>query len=256
MDGSSAMAATYRRLRQVGRDLNSRLLEHTSKAVLQAAGKRLGILRAGILVFPTEEHGAVLADYIIHDCREGGKNAVDRYLAASPPAPGTPEEVLLRAMRDARFSIFQVREILPGFGVRARDCLDGDEILLADFGFSQTASEGVLIAARVLPIGSFWMTTGAALPVGRQAAAEIDRNLPRIFWARRDGSAAQDRGQPGELSALVLGACLRDDSCQIAFEELDDPARVDRAPAPAAARIGRNDPCPCGSGRKFKKCCA
>ena len=24
----------------------------------------------------------------------------------------------------------------------------------------------------------------------------------------------------------------------------------------ATPRIGRNDPCPCGSGRKFKKCCA
>jgi preprotein translocase subunit SecA len=21
-------------------------------------------------------------------------------------------------------------------------------------------------------------------------------------------------------------------------------------------KVGRNDPCPCGSGRKFKKCCA
>ncbi|HEX9194067.1 MAG TPA: SEC-C metal-binding domain-containing protein [Burkholderiales bacterium] len=24
----------------------------------------------------------------------------------------------------------------------------------------------------------------------------------------------------------------------------------------ARPKIGRNDPCPCGSGRKFKKCCA
>ena len=24
----------------------------------------------------------------------------------------------------------------------------------------------------------------------------------------------------------------------------------------AEKKIGRNDPCPCGSGRKFKKCCA
>ncbi|MGB1398058.1 MAG: SEC-C metal-binding domain-containing protein, partial [Planctomycetota bacterium] len=23
----------------------------------------------------------------------------------------------------------------------------------------------------------------------------------------------------------------------------------------AAAKIGRNDPCPCGSGKKYKKCC-
>lgn len=25
--------------------------------------------------------------------------------------------------------------------------------------------------------------------------------------------------------------------------------------APDGAKIGRNDPCPCGSGKKFKKCC-
>jgi preprotein translocase subunit SecA len=25
-------------------------------------------------------------------------------------------------------------------------------------------------------------------------------------------------------------------------------------PATAAATVGRNDPCPCGSGKKYKKC--
>ena len=25
--------------------------------------------------------------------------------------------------------------------------------------------------------------------------------------------------------------------------------------SPAAAKVGRNDPCPCGSGKKYKKCC-
>ena len=27
-------------------------------------------------------------------------------------------------------------------------------------------------------------------------------------------------------------------------------------PARVALKVGRNDPCPCGSGRKFKKCCS
>ena len=27
------------------------------------------------------------------------------------------------------------------------------------------------------------------------------------------------------------------------------------APAPAPAKVGRNDPCRCGSGKKSKKCC-
>ena len=31
----------------------------------------------------------------------------------------------------------------------------------------------------------------------------------------------------------------------------DPPSRPDRA----STKVGRNDPCPCGSGKKFKKCC-
>jgi uncharacterized protein YecA (UPF0149 family) len=27
------------------------------------------------------------------------------------------------------------------------------------------------------------------------------------------------------------------------------------APIRAAKRIGRNEPCPCGSGKKYKRCC-
>jgi uncharacterized protein len=26
-------------------------------------------------------------------------------------------------------------------------------------------------------------------------------------------------------------------------------------PQPTASKIGRNDPCPCGSGKKYKRCC-
>jgi uncharacterized protein YecA (UPF0149 family) len=32
-------------------------------------------------------------------------------------------------------------------------------------------------------------------------------------------------------------------------EEEEEPE-----PAPAPAKVGRNDPCPCGSGKKYKKC--
>jgi preprotein translocase subunit SecA len=30
---------------------------------------------------------------------------------------------------------------------------------------------------------------------------------------------------------------------------------VKKAPVIAAKKAGRNDPCPCGSGKKYKKCC-
>ncbi|HET9551578.1 MAG TPA: PBPRA1643 family SWIM/SEC-C metal-binding motif protein [Anaeromyxobacteraceae bacterium] len=40
----------------------------------------------------------------------------------------------------------------------------------------------------------------------------------------------------------------------------EDVAELTRAlqppePVVAAPRVGRNDPCPCGSGKKLKKCC-
>jgi SWIM/SEC-C metal-binding protein len=40
-------------------------------------------------------------------------------------------------------------------------------------------------------------------------------------------------------------------------EDLSDLERALHPPEPvvAATKVGRNDPCPCGSGKKFKKCC-
>ena len=36
----------------------------------------------------------------------------------------------------------------------------------------------------------------------------------------------------------------------------DDGSVVKKAPVRTAAKkVGPNDPCPCGSGKKYKKCC-
>ena len=43
---------------------------------------------------------------------------------------------------------------------------------------------------------------------------------------------------------------------EIESADLDTlPEHVERAPTNDAPKVGRNDPCPCGSGKKFKKCC-
>ncbi|MBN9520940.1 SEC-C domain-containing protein [bacterium] len=43
-----------------------------------------------------------------------------------------------------------------------------------------------------------------------------------------------------------------------AYHPPEPPTAVRRGPPPITrddARVGRNDPCPCGSGKKYKKCC-
>jgi len=40
-------------------------------------------------------------------------------------------------------------------------------------------------------------------------------------------------------------------------EDISEVQRLMNPPKPkqAGPKVGRNDPCPCGSGKKFKKCC-
>jgi SWIM/SEC-C metal-binding protein len=40
-------------------------------------------------------------------------------------------------------------------------------------------------------------------------------------------------------------------------EDISDVERLlnPQAPVTAKAKVGRNDPCPCGSGLKYKQCC-
>ncbi|MFH1935153.1 MAG: PBPRA1643 family SWIM/SEC-C metal-binding motif protein [Pseudomonadota bacterium] len=41
------------------------------------------------------------------------------------------------------------------------------------------------------------------------------------------------------------------------LEDISEVQRLLNPPKPkqAGPKVGRNDPCPCGSGKKFKKCC-
>jgi len=105
----------------------------------------------------------------------------------------------------------------------------------------------------------------------------------RIRWTRTDDPPQfiWTNGKFPDLMQAVPdeAACLRlfeivndsmsdlDDLCSLAFKYLGlsgfDSTSVIRemvtpsvVPAPIThARVGRNQPCPCGSGRKFKKCC-
>ena len=38
-------------------------------------------------------------------------------------------------------------------------------------------------------------------------------------------------------------------------ESHGETAEQSKKPAKSAAKVGRNDPCPCGSGKKYKNCC-
>jgi hypothetical protein len=249
----------YQHLRQVGLELNTRLTKTLSRSELDEGGRKLGILKRNVLVLDTEDEIAVLMDYCLHDVRRHGVNAIERYLATAPAAAGSDEEVLLQALRRSRYSLFAVRSSEPGVGVHVRDLLRDEPLFLVDVGLSRTAAIGLVLAARVMAPEGIGMTTGAALPAGvlspPQRAAFVE-GLATSF----DGADVRhlSPAKASELAATIIRACLRRGAAErIAYVEPGQEGRRvggSQALAPAR-RAGRNDPCPCGSGRKHKRCC-
>ena len=73
----------------------------------------------------------------------------------------------------------------------------------------------------------------------------------RAYIAERLQQVCEDSGRPGE--ARQFGEQAR----RLRHEPLRPAARPAPSPGNTArmAKVGRNAPCPCGSGKKFKKCC-
>jgi len=103
----------------------------------------------------------------------------------------------------------------------------------------------------------------AALKFNR---AELALSLPDTQWLGLE-IIATEAGQPGDnRGSVTFKARFRENGRLHVQGERSEFRRVggewryvsgeaDARPDPAAmARAGRNDPCPCGSGKKFKKC--
>jgi hypothetical protein len=261
----------YKRLRQVGRELNNRLVETLSGEAIDRTAKRLGLWQDGTLVFETQDETHVLMDHAIHAYFEDDRNAVDRYVEAHPPEPGSDEAVVLEAARRAFFAIPKVEDVVPGVGVWARDLLRDVRFLLVDLGFSQSAAEGDVLATRLLAFEDFVMTSGAALPGGAECLRGVIDCLEGLeLESGADGLLCPTRQEEAEVGLEITRIFLEEHaSSHMGYQDVgeavapasgpqDSPAPRPPRPEPmvgARQKIGRNDPCPCGSGRKYKKCC-
>lgn len=249
--------AAYQRLRQIRFDLNNTLVGTLGKRAIDEGGRTLGLLQGGTLVFESEEEMPALMDYCIHNYRSGGRNAVQKYLAESPPPPNSEEMAVLKAMLNAYYSLFQILDVERGVGVTVLDLLRGDTAFLADIGFGNTARKDMILAARVIPMEGFLMTSGASLPVTPPAMGQIKAELERTFAPGTDFTRLRPQ-QDAALAALVIHSCLASGMASRFTYELpgQEPSRRKlTGVVPERPRANRNDPCPCGSGKKFKSCC-
>ncbi|MEY2880779.1 MAG: hypothetical protein RLZZ15_3159 [Verrucomicrobiota bacterium] len=94
-----------------------------------------------------------------------------------------------------------------------------------------------------------------------------DADASTLGWTRLVIHAHEPGANP-DTAFVDFTAFFVDEQGEHAMAEKSEFHRIDgqwlftrsirQGPAPlkaAAARVGRNDPCPCGSGKKFKHCC-
>jgi hypothetical protein len=86
--------------------------------------------------------------------------------------------------------------------------------------------------------------------VDRHCGTASEAKVVLSTWQKHYGS---DLGELRWRYEKVKEIARRSVPRRISASRRTDP--LPEEPAAAGVRIGRNDPCPCGSGKKFKKCC-
>ncbi len=77
--------------------------------------------------------------------------------------------------------------------------------------------------------------------------ASVRQGIPALCADLLEGLEAEGRLGGGRTLGLTVRA--------LGGAYLDAASGTGKPLVRPGARIGRNDPCPCGSGRKYKKCC-
>lgn len=266
MMSSDEILALYDRRRSVSRPLSDEMFRRVRRDLIHQVGRKLGLLHKGVLVFDSEAEMAILTDACVFEGWVNHENTIMRSLRTSPAPPGSPEREMLDAWCGARFSIYEALQSEPGVGFYAKDRLrKGDEIFVVDRGLSRSAA-GYLLASRLVFFPEFATTTGSALPISdsrvfQRLVAELSRRFSVLDLVSLDEAPDTRRA---ELFFTVMRILLAGHQARhVVYSDNPDafdpnllaPAQgIDPAGAAPSLNVGRNEPCPCGSGKKWKRC--
>jgi hypothetical protein len=129
-------------------------------------------------------------------------------------------------------------------------------VILAEAGRSEQALARVQQNLRRFP-DDLWTQIHAGdvyLALSDHAGAE-QAFRDALTRARAQGDASGVADANDRLGRLLAEQPGRKQEADAATRELQRATRAAHGGSRLAVKIGRNDPCPCGSGRKYKRCC-
>jgi hypothetical protein len=117
------------------------------------------------------------------------------------------------------------------------------------FGFDRDAEDA---GPYLDPLNEQCPYAGALMRLVQEVALSDPRYVARL--ERHYDLVRRAAGDPAHPAYETLRQAAESDEGWISVRAMD--ALLERrAPGPKPRPVGRNDPCPCGSGKKYKRCC-
>jgi hypothetical protein len=154
----------YKRIREIGRELASQMLDVIPKEAAARAARDMNILHKGTFVFDSEEEMGFLQDRMIYDTLWDGKNAIEHFEERRGSDLSEAEKEVLEAKKAAYFSLFEIIGNASRESLQLSDLLSDNQVELMDISLSSTAPEGALLATRIIKVQDICMTSGMAYP--------------------------------------------------------------------------------------------
>ena len=237
------------------------------KDILLSDAERVRSQRAqlgldGRFVLPLDDQLIVQVEWAAHDVWLDGQSMLMRVVADPPELSDGALRALCNRLA-ARYSVFRLNELAPEVGVEFEDLIFGGKFAVLDLPMAENRKPGDLIATRIFWSGDYWThSSGRFFPRPQQVPAIRQQVKEIVGDSRYQDLAAIVRSR---VATAIIRACA-DDMPTLDPHELDwGVLNKYKKPAPAGLtpprrgntgpRVGRNAPCPCGSGKKYKQCC-
>ena len=159
----------YRRLREISKRHQTEAVRYVPHSALLDQARRIGLAVGKTLVAEL----TLAFDLALYTAPPGRSRGIERYARSAAVPAGSDDEVVLQAMRQARFSVWQVERRHEAVGLVVQDLMRETSLWLVDESLEQTAPEGMSVAMRVIMPEAFAMTCGVIVPVDAMLLDEV-----------------------------------------------------------------------------------
>lgn len=178
LPGRDEVLARYRRLREINKQHNDKVLKFVSGNAILRQARRLGLARGKTLILDDMDEMNYVCDLAIHTAPAERSRAIDRYARSARLTAGSDEALVLEAMRAARFSILVIERRHETAGLVATDLFRRTELWLVDIGLESSMPDGEIIATRLFTPERFAMTAGVNVPFDLGTIEDLCAELP------------------------------------------------------------------------------